>query len=224
MKYKAITLRAFWKVALFLSVLIGYQLLTYVDVSTKNPGVLVVLSAFIPIMTGLLLMSWRTPFKGFLILSVAIFGMIIWCNSASIAHYIGWICMVQRSAMFTLLAFAFGLTLRSGRMPLISRIAEMVHGPLSGRLVRYTRKVTVAWTLFFLALAILLLLMFFILGQHVWVLFSGTASTVLIASMFIIEYAVRCRQIPISERGSMVAGVRVYFGGRQSVAIIKSDS
>ncbi len=223
-KYKAITLHGFWKVALFLFIFIGYQVLTYVDISTKNPGVLVVISAFIPIMAGLLLISWRTRYKAFWIFSVAISGMIIVRNSTTIAYYIGWICMVQRSAIFILLAFTFGLTLRSGHMPLISRIAEMLHGPLNMQQARYTRKVTVAWTLFFLALTMVLFLMFFILGEHVWVLFSGTASMVLIASMFIMEYAVRCRQIPISERSSMVEGIRTYFGSGQSVSNRKSDS
>ncbi|MHB8264411.1 MAG: COG4648 family protein [Acidithiobacillus ferrivorans] len=218
------SMHAFWKGVLFLSVLIGYQMLTYVDISAKNPNALVVLSAFIPIIVALFLVSRCARFKAFWIMMAAISGVIIWRNSATIAHYIGWICMVQRSALFTLLAFAFGLTLRSGHIPLVSRIAEMVHGPLNARLARYTRQVTVAWTLFFTALAILLFLIFFILGQHVWVLISGTASTVLIALMFIIEYVVRCRQIPISERGSMGAGVRAYFADRQSVAIIKSDS
>ena len=223
-KYKVITLHGFGKAIFFLFIFIGYQVLTYVDISAKNPGVLVVISAFAPIMAGLLLISRRTRYKAFWILSGAISGMIIVRNSTTIAHYIGWICMLQRSAIFILLAFTFGLTLRSGHMPLISRIAEMIHGPLSMRLARYTRKVTVAWTLFFLALTMVLFLMFFILGERVWVLFSGTASAVLIASMFIMEYVVRCRQIPISERGGMVESIRTYLGGRQSVSNRKSNS
>ena len=71
---------------------------------------------------------------------------------------------------------------------------------------------------------IILFLIFFILGQHVWVLISGAASTALIALMFVIEYAVRCRRIPSSERSSMGAGIRAYFADRKAVAIIKSDS
>ena len=55
---------------------------------------------------------------------------------------------------------------------------------------------------------------FFIIGQHVWVLISGAASTALIALMFVIEYAVRCRRIPSSERSSMGAGIRAYFADR----------
>ena len=217
-------LHAFWKGALFLSALIGYQMLTYVDIFAKSPNVLVVLSAFIPIMVALFLVSRCARFKALWVMLAAISGVIIWRNSATIAHYIGWICMVQRSALFMLLAFTFGLTLRSGHIPFVSQIAEVVHGPLNARLARYTRQVTVAWTLFFAALAVLLFLIFFILGQHVWVLISGTASMALIALMFIVEYTVRCRQIPISERGSMGAGVRAYFAARQSVAIIKSNS
>jgi uncharacterized membrane protein len=222
--YNSSILRAIWKGVLFLSALIGYQLLTYVDIFARNPNALVVLSAFIPIMIALFLASQCARSKALWIILTVISGVIIWRNSATIAHYIGWICMVQRSALFMLLAFVFGLTLRSGRLPLVSRIAEMVHGPLNARLARYTRQVTVAWTLFFAALAILLFLIFFILGQHVWVLISGAASTALIALMFVIEYAVRCRKIPISERSSMGAGIRAYFADRKSVAIIKSNS
>ena len=61
--YDSSILRAIWKGALFLSVLIGYQLLTYVDIFARNPNVLVVLSAFIPVMIALFLASRCARFK-----------------------------------------------------------------------------------------------------------------------------------------------------------------
>lgn len=55
-----------------------------------------------------------------------------------------------------LVAWLFGRSLRAGRTPLVERIARLLHGaPLSPGLVRYTRRVTVGWTLLLLALALL---------------------------------------------------------------------
>src|SRR5690606_9778916 len=55
-----------------------------------------------------------------------------------------------------LVAWLFGRSLRRGRTPLVERIARLLHGaPLAPDLVRYTRRVTLGWTVLLLALALL---------------------------------------------------------------------
>jgi uncharacterized membrane protein len=50
-----------------------------------------------------------------------------------------------------MLAWHFGATLRAGREPLISRYTRADHGHMPAELVGYTRRLTMLWTLFFLA-------------------------------------------------------------------------
>src|SRR5271170_5894985 len=44
---------------------------------------------------------------------------------------------------------SFALTLRPGREPLITAMALRLHGGISVELAAYTRKVTIAWSVFF---------------------------------------------------------------------------
>src|SRR5262249_58781310 len=47
------------------------------------------------------------------------------------------------------LCVLFGLTLRRGHEPLITRFARLEHDVLPPQVERYTRRLTVLWTLFF---------------------------------------------------------------------------
>ena len=48
-----------------------------------------------------------------------------------------------------MLLWVFGRTLRPDCMPLIERMSRLEVGELSPELIRYTRRLTVGWTLFF---------------------------------------------------------------------------
>jgi uncharacterized membrane protein len=65
----------------------------------------------------------------------------------------GSLYVAQHVAIHVLLAFAFGLTLQAGRKPLVSALARRVHGGLTRDMEIYSRKVTVAWTIYFGAMA-----------------------------------------------------------------------
>jgi len=51
------------------------------------------------------------------------------------------------------LAWHFGITLRAGREPLITRYTRLEHGEVPAGLARYTRLLTLLWTIFFLLFA-----------------------------------------------------------------------
>jgi uncharacterized membrane protein len=54
-----------------------------------------------------------------------------------------------------LLAWLFGKTLRAEEIPLITRFARLEQGEISPELASYTRKLTAAWTGFFLLMALI---------------------------------------------------------------------
>ena len=58
-------------------------------------------------------------------------------------------------AVLLWLAVFFGRTLRAGNVPLIERIARVSKPDLNQALCRYTRKLTMAWCVYFLLAALL---------------------------------------------------------------------
>jgi uncharacterized membrane protein len=119
--------------------------------------------------------------------------------------------LVQQAGFYSILAFTFGRSLRKSSVPLCTQLADKVHGPLSALELRYTRKVTLAWTLFFLLNVAATLLLFEFAPLRIWSVFVNFCSLPLILLMFAAEYAVRRRALPQVESSGLIAALRVYF-------------
>jgi uncharacterized membrane protein len=109
-----------------------------------------------------------------------------------------------------LLAFVFGRTLARDREPLVTAFARIAHGGLTPELSRYTRQVTIAWTVFFLALCAVSATLY--LGGHeaAWSTFANLLSPLLMGAMFVVEYAIRHRVLPDLERIGILGGARAF--------------
>jgi uncharacterized membrane protein len=119
--------------------------------------------------------------------------------------------LVQQAGFYSIMAFTFARTLRTQRIPLCTQLADKVHGPLSALELRYTRHVTIAWAIFFLANLAATFLLFEFAPLRVWSLFANFISLPLILSMFVAEYAVRRQVLPQVPRSGLIATLRVYF-------------
>lgn len=109
-----------------------------------------------------------------------------------------------------LLAIIFGRTLAAGHQPLVTRFARIMHAQLPPEVERYTRKVTVAWTAFFLALFALSCSLYFGGWIEAWSLLANILSPILIGAMFVLEYAVRLRALPHWHRIGVLGSVRAF--------------
>ncbi|HEX3847076.1 MAG TPA: hypothetical protein VHV81_06810 [Steroidobacteraceae bacterium] len=120
--------------------------------------------------------------------------------------------LLQEAGFYSLMAATFGLSLRPGRVALCTMLADKVHGPLSAREVTYTRRVTAAWAVFFLAIALITIGFYRFAPLTTWSLFANFCVVPLMVLMFVGEYAVRRRVLPqVASRG-MLAALHVYFG------------
>jgi uncharacterized membrane protein len=122
--------------------------------------------------------------------------------------------LLQECTMYGLLAFGFWRSLGSGSIPLCTRLADQVHGPLNAEERRYTRNVTLAWAIFFTALTAVTALLYFAAPRAVWSAFVNFAALPLVAVMFAAEYAVRRRVLPPAFHGGILATVRVFLASR----------
>jgi len=113
----------------------------------------------------------------------------------------------------------FGRSLARGREPLCTHWANRVQGPLSPPLERYTRQVTVAWTLFFALLTAAQVLLFLLAPLPVWSTFANFFCLPLVAAMFIGEYLVRSQLLPDIDHASILDGVRAFLGAAAPDAV-----
>jgi len=108
-------------------------------------------------------------------------------------------------AIYTTLLLTFALTLLPGREPLISAMARRMHGGMSDEMMVYTRRVTIAWSVFCAAQLATSVTLFCFAPLVVWSFFVNILDLPLVAAMFAAEYAVRLRALRDPPRHSLAA-------------------
>ncbi len=114
------------------------------------------------------------------------------------------------------MAWVFGHTLRPGQLPLIERIIRILHGNAAGvdsDIAAYARRLTLAWTSLFIALAAAnlalaalarpggILLAFGLnlpvtVSLDTWSLFANVLNYLIVGAFFVIEYWFRRQRFP----------------------------
>ena len=116
----------------------------------------------------------------------------------------------QHVAIHLLLALVFAATLQAGHEPLVTALARRVHGSLTPAMVAYSRKVTIAWAVYFVAMAALSLALFAWAPFSAWATFANLLTPFAIVAMFLGEYLLRYRLHPEFERATIAQAVRAY--------------
>lgn len=119
--------------------------------------------------------------------------------------------LVQEGGVYCLLGATFARTLLPHHVPICTRLADKVHGPLSALEVTYTRYVTAAWSVFFFSVAAMSMLLYVTAPIRVWSIYINFCVIPLNGLMFIGEYWVRRRILPGEPRAGILDAVRVYF-------------
>ncbi len=122
-----------------------------------------------------------------------------------------WVYLIQEGGLYCLMALSFGRSLLGNRMALCTQLADKLHGPLTAAEVRYTRRVTAAWAMFFALIVAATFCFFYAAPLRIWSLFANFCVPLLIGLMFVAEYAIRRRALPQAPRRGILAAIRVYF-------------
>ena len=107
-----------------------------------------------------------------------------------------WLATLLPVFIYLALLALFAGTLRAGGDPLISRFARMEQGELTAELSIYTRRLTVIWCVFFAGMACLSLGLALWAPFQVWFLHTFFLSYLLIALLFLGEFAYRRWRYP----------------------------
>ena len=118
--------------------------------------------------------------------------------------------LVQHVTIHLALAGVFGLSLRGGGDSLVTALARRVHGPLVPAMAAYSRRVTIAWTAYFVAMAALSLALFAFAPFDAWAVFANLATPLAMLAMFVGEHLLRYRLHPEFEHATIGQAVRAY--------------
>lgn len=189
---------------------VAYPVTAHLAVATRN---VVATAASLAVLASL-----------FLLPRLAARSVIAWCVLPVIAagllflarSHAAWLPLYATPVLVNIFgAWIFGHTLAQGQVPLIERLARLLHEEdgITEEIARYARKVTIAWTVFLSSLALLnltlallatpggVLLMMGVqpivtVPVEVWSLFANFIDYVMAGLFFLAEYAYRQRKFP----------------------------
>jgi uncharacterized membrane protein len=179
----------------------------YSESSADAKGLAAALSVGPILLVGLVL-AWRwISAVAALALGAALCACLYRYWSVIEAHY-AWGDLAQQCGAYGFVALGFGRSLFGGRVPLCTQLAITMHGELTPVEVKYTRRATVVWLLFYVALAVAILALFFLSSRSAWSLFVNFGTFALILLGGIADHLLRRRLLPRHPGGGLLTIVR----------------
>ncbi len=186
----------------------SHWLMTYAPASPWNAvGVLA------PMLVALAWGAWRGGQRPLALLAAVSLAAL--CAQASLPTPLSdrLLYLAQHVGINAFLAVGFGGTLRAGRQALITQLARRVHRNFTPAMAAYTRRLTGVWALYFVATALLSLVLYAFAPFEAWALFANVLTPLAVAGLFGGEYWLRYRLHPEFERASLADAIRSYMHG-----------
>ena len=190
---------------------IAYQYGVYVSISTVRPGLLHTVLLWLPLVVlggWVLTCSKNKPLWLAALLAATLFVYLMEYEErlgivvvSGISHAVGYLFLLGY----------FGRTLTRGREPLITRFARTVHGALDPAMALFTRKVTMAWCLFFAIQLVASAMLFAFAPMGAWSLFINLLNLPLVALMFVGQFACRMICFPDCPQVSLWQAVQAFI-------------
>lgn len=156
--------------------------------------------------------AWPTRLRIPLLGAGLLAGLLIAQNWSALEVNFPWFYLLEHAGTNLMLGGVFGATLLHKQVPLCTRIAQIVHSEeLPGSVARYTRQVTLAWTVFFLANASVSIALFLFAPLTVWSTYANILTAPLVALVFLVEYAIRVRTMPAEFHSTIVASIAAFW-------------
>jgi uncharacterized membrane protein len=198
-----------WKGCAVLACL-AFPLLAHLAVSGHLDGMLRHALLVIPLLGLGFWAVTRPTTRGFWIFALAVTGSAIYAVERIGGEGLAVAYGMPHAAAYFLLLCGFGRTLRRGGEPLITALARSIHGALTPEIEAYTRRVTLAWCLFFAAQLAGSLLLAAFAPLPAWSFFVNVLNIPLLALMFAGEYLYRVARYPDHPRASLASMLRAF--------------
>lgn len=198
----------------FAYVLFSHWLMTHTEASAWN-----VVGVLAPMLVIGTLGAWRAGYRG--IAACLALVLTALCVQAALGIRVGShvLYLLQHAGINFCLALFFGSTLRPGRVSIITAVAQRVHGKdLPPAHFAYTRQVTAAWTVFFLVIVAISLVLFFGFSFDTWAIFANLVTPIATGAMFIGEFSLRYRLHPEFARSTVADAISAYMNNGKPAA------
>jgi uncharacterized membrane protein len=111
------------------------------------------------------------------------------------------------------LLWFFARTLKDGREPLITSISRRIRGSMPPDIEIYTRRVTIAWSLFFALQVTISLGLYMFASLEAWSVFINILNSPLIVLMFLCEYSYRILRFR-DHKSTILSGLEFFSRGK----------
>jgi uncharacterized membrane protein len=197
----------------------AYLVASYFAAGAAAPSLLGTLLGILPFAAVTLALAWRSRVRNVALgLYLACLALVVGCFDFLRVHA-AWLYFLQDAGVMVALGVVFGATLWAGdERALCSRIAMVLQGRnASPELLRYTWKVTLAWTIFFFLYAFVSALLFAFAPIKSWSAFANLGAAPLLGVMFLGEYWIRLRAVPDHAQVSVQAIIDAYLDQKKPV-------
>lgn len=164
--------------------------------------------------------GWHVLLASGLAIAPILFGL--WLVWPIVIENTGILYFVQHVGTNALLAWVFGHTLADGATPLVVSFARIVHPDLPLEIALYARKVTVAWTMFFVVTCIVSAVLFLAAPLSAWSVFAVLLQWPTVAAFFVGEYLLRRSLFRQFEHASLSQGFDAYRSHQAAVDLAPS--
>lgn len=191
--------------------IIAWAALAHYGIAGDAPADLSAALATAPIVALVVILLWRVGNPLWIALGgLAILGLLA-LSWPSLRQNIAVLYYVQHLGTNLALGALFGRSLFGGHDSLVTQFAKLAHdGVISPAKARYTRQVTIAWTIFFFASAAVSTALFWLAPAAAWSIFANLLSLPLLALMFVGEHLIRHRVLPPDDCSSIADTIRGY--------------
>ena len=198
-----------WKVLIVLAC-IAYQYLVHAFVSNAQSGPLRLALMWLPLVVVAGWVVARSANKVLWLTALLAIALNIYLLEHQERLGLAATSGISHAAAYLFMLWYFGRTLARGSEPAITRFARRVHGALPPAMELFTRRLTIAWCIFFTVqlMASALLLAFSPLGA--WSLFINVLNLPMLVVMFVGQLAYSSIRHPGFPRASVVQAFQAF--------------
>ncbi len=199
-----------WWVALVVVVSVALALLAHAALIDRVPPRIGAAVSLIPVA---LVAAWivrRSRHRLAVLAILATAAIAVAFEWATLERHFADLFFLEHAGGNLVLAILFGRTLAPGHEALVTRFARILHAELPPEVERYTRQVTIAWTILFLTLFAFSCVLHFAGLKSAWSVLANIVNPTAIGAMFLVEYGVRHRVLPNWERVGLINSVRTF--------------